>query len=68
MAFDKKKYDAAFTREKYDTVSIRIPKGRGSELKEYAQLHDKSMRDLILEALWKCYRLDLKTPVNKPEE
>ena len=68
MAFNKKEYDANFNREKYDTVSIRLPKGKGAELKEYASLHDKSMRDLILEALWKCYKLDLKTPVDRPEE
>ena len=58
----------AFSKKEYDANSIRLPKGKGAELKEYESLHDKSMRDLILEALWKCYKLDLKTPVDKTKK
>lgn len=68
MAFDKKEYDANFQKNNYDRVVFKIGKGRHQELKEYAATQDKSVNALVLEALWKCYRLDLKTPVERPEE
>ena len=68
MAFDKSSYNNDFAKNRYDRISVQIAKGRGSELKEYAALHDKSVNALILEALWKCYKLDLKTPVERTEE
>lgn len=68
MAFDQTSYKNNFAKSRYERIAFQVAKGRGSELKEYAALHDKSVNSLILEALWKCYQLDLKTPVERPEE
>ena len=58
----------AFDKKEYDMVSFPVAKGKKSTLKEFASLQDKSVSALILEALWKCYKLDLKTPAERPEE
>ena len=68
MAFDKKEYDKSYHQKKYDMVSFPVAKGRKEALKEFALLQDKSVSALILEAIWKCYRIDLKTPVERQEE
>ena len=68
MAFDKKEYDRTYHQKKYDMISFPVAKGKKSALKEFALLQNKSVSALILEALWKCYRLDLKTPVDRLEE
>lgn len=68
MAFDKKEYDKSYHQKKYDMISFPVAKGKKSTLKEFASLQDKSVSALILEALWKCYKLDLKTPADRPEE
>lgn len=68
MAINQTSYKNDFAKSRYERIALQVAKGRGAELKEYAKLHDKSVNSLILEALWKCYRLDLKTPVDRPEE
>ena len=61
MAFDKRAYDIEYSKNKYDNIRVRAAKGSLQELKEYAALQDKSVNTLILEAVWKCYGIDLKT-------
>ena len=51
----------------YERLTVRIGKGKLDILKDYAKAQDKSVNALILEALWKCYRLDLKSPLERPD-
>lgn len=60
MAFDKKEYDAGFQKNTYDFVSIKIPKGKKQELKEFAEAQEKTVSDLIVNAIWKCYKINLR--------
>ena len=61
MAFDYNAYHAEYNKNRYENIRIRAAKGSLQELKEYAALQDKSVNTLILEAVWKCYGIDLKT-------
>ena len=67
MAFDKSSYNSDFAKARYDRIAFQVAKGRAQELKDYAKAQDKSVNALILEALWRCYRLDLKSPVEEKE-
>lgn len=60
--------EESYRQKHYERLTVRVAKGKLDELKEYAATQDKSVNALVLEALWKCYRLDLKTPVERPEE
>lgn len=37
MTFDKRKYDQAFIKEKYDRIPINVPKGDKSRIAEHAK-------------------------------
>lgn len=51
MAFDQAKYQTEFNKERYDTILLRINKGKKQELKEYADCNDISLNELIKRAL-----------------
>ena len=72
MAFDEKKYKSQYTKENYDQVMIKVPKGKKETLRQLAT--DLDMRDnkglisvtrLIINALEKTYKIDLSNPKQK---
>lgn len=72
MAFDEKKYKSQYTKENYDQVMIKVPKGQKEKLRQLAT--DLDMRDnkglisvtrLIINALEKTYKIDLSNPKQK---
>lgn len=58
-SFDKAEYDKQFLKDNYDTIALRIPKGRKNDLKILAALHDTSVNRLIVEAIESYYHVDL---------
>ena len=72
MAFDEKKYKSQYTKENYDQVMIKVPKGQKEKLRQLAT--DLDMRDnkglisvtrLIINALEKTYKINLSNPKQK---
>ena len=72
MAFDEKKYKSQYTKENYDQVMIKVPKGKKETLRQLAT--DLDMRDnkglisvtrLIINALEKTYKINLSNPKQK---
>ena len=72
MAFDEKKYKSQYTKENYDQVMIKVPKGKKETLRQLAT--DLDIRDnkglisvtrLIINALEKTYKIDLSNPKQK---
>ena len=72
MAFDEKKSKSQYTKENYDQVMIKVPKGQIEKLRQLAT--DLDMRDnkglisvtrLIINALEKTYKIDLTNPKQK---
>lgn len=51
MAFDRIKYNNDFNRQKYDKVTIQIPKGEKDEWKQLAQKTGLSMTEMIRRAV-----------------
>ena len=69
MAYDEKKYKAQFEKEKYDLITIRVPKGQKEKLRKLATDLDTkdnkgliSVTRLIINALEKTYKINLSTP------
>lgn len=72
MAFDENKYKAQYTKENYDQILIKVPKGKKETLRQLAM--DLDIRDnkglisvtrLIINALEKTYKIDLSNPKQK---
>lgn len=60
MAFDKVKYDNDYKREKYDRISLLIPKGGKQILQKEADIRGlKSVNALLIRALEKAYGINL---------
>jgi len=66
MAFDQQKYKDGFNKDKYDNVSLRLPKGKKELLKQIAI--DRNIRDpkglisvnrTIINAIEQTYNIDL---------
>lgn len=57
--FDKAEYDKQFLKDNYDSIALRIPKGRKDDLKRLATLHNTSVNRLIVEAIESQYHIDL---------
>lgn len=73
MAFDQNKYNDDYTRENYDRLSLKIPKGKKEILRELAKEHnivdDKgkvSITRLLMESVEQVYGVDL-TRSEKPD-
>lgn len=62
MAFDSNAYKTDFQRQNYDRIVALIPKGKGKEIKAFAQAHGKSVSQIIVEALEEYYGIDLSKP------
>jgi len=67
MAFDQSKYIQDYTKEHYDRVTLRLPKGKKALLQEEARIRDitdikgkVSVNRLIINALEYTYGLDLR--------
>ncbi len=58
-AFDKSEYDKQFLRDNYDTIALRIPKGKKNDLKKLAEIHGISVNRLIVEAIESYCKIDL---------
>lgn len=65
MAFDQNKYIDDWTKANTDRVTIKIPKGKKELLQQTAQEYDKSMNQLVVQALEEQYNLDLSKPKYK---
>lgn len=48
-----------YNRSVYDKFTLMLPKGRKADLQKCANIHGKSMTQLIIDALERCYDLDL---------
>ena len=62
MAFDNNSYQADYKRQNYDVIRALVPKGRGKDIKAYAQAQGKSVSQVIVEALENHCKLDLSKP------
>lgn len=62
MAFDSNAYKTDFQRQNYDRIVALIPKGKGKEIKAFAQARGKSVSQIIVEALEEYYGIDLSKP------
>ena len=60
MAFDRKSYDSNYQRDTYDVLTFKVPKGKKQELKEFAAIQETTVSDLIVRAVWKCYKINLR--------
>ena len=47
MGFDQIKYADAYNKERYDQLTVRIPKGRKQVWKKYADKHGMSVSALV---------------------
>lgn len=72
MAYDEKKYKAQYTKENYDQVMIKVPKGQKETLRQLAtdlDIKDNkgliSVTRLIINALEKTYKINLSNPKQK---
>jgi len=59
VAFDKVSYDRAYIKEHYDQVSFTVPKGKRDELKALAKSNGQTITELIVDAVFKQYGLNL---------
>lgn len=59
MAFDQISYIAEYNKANYDVVRATVPKGKGKVIKDFAKTQGVSVSQLIVDALEKCYKLDL---------
>lgn len=55
----KYEYKNNFNRDNYYSVTLRIPKVCQTQLQELSQTKNKSLNQLIIEAINKTYNLDL---------
>lgn len=62
MSFDSNAYKTAFQRQNYDRIVALIPKGKGKEVKAYADSRGKSVSQVIVEALEAHCKLNLSRP------
>ena len=60
MPFDKHKYNNEFRGKTYDTATMLIPKGTRQVLKAIAENKNTTMNELILGAVEKKFKLDIK--------
>lgn len=72
MAFNENKYKAQYTKENYDQILIKVPKGKKETLRQLAMDLDIrnnkgliSVTRLIINALEKTYKIDLSNPKQK---
>ena len=59
MAFNPTSYKNDFYKKNYDRVVFTVPKGRRAELKAEADTRGISVNQLIIDALERCYKVDL---------
>ncbi len=60
MSFDKNGYDNQYKRDKYDRISLLVPKGGKATLqKVVAERGEKSVNALIIRALELAYGIQL---------
>ena len=52
MAFDKAQYNIDWKKQNTDQVVVRVPKGKKSELKEFAARQGKDMSRIVKDALY----------------
>lgn len=69
MPYDHSKYTAAYTKENYDQVMIKVPKGKKALLKQVAterHITDNkgqvSVTRMVIEAIEEKYGIDLSKP------
>ena len=58
--FDQKEYNKQYSRENYEHLDLKLPKGNKRLLKEYAESNGLSMADLIVAAVKRMYGIDLR--------
>jgi hypothetical protein len=59
MAFDQNSYQPEYQKRTYDRLVALVPKGRGKEVKAFADAKGISVSRLIIDALEELYKLDL---------
>lgn len=59
MAFDSNKYKADFQRENYYRPAVFIPIAKKTDVQRAAKERGISISQLVIDALEKCYGLDL---------
>ena len=62
MALDSNAYRTDFQRQNYDRIVALVPKGKGKEVKDFAQSQGKSVSQVIVESLEAHCKLDLSKP------
>lgn len=55
MAFDKNKYISEYSKENYDELRIKVPKGKKDFLKKFAEDKGVSLTRYIIEAVEEYY-------------
>ena len=59
MAFDSNKYKQQYSKEKYASVKVNIPKAKKKIIDELAATTGKSINRLFIEAVERVYQVDL---------
>lgn len=59
MAFDQNSYQPKYQKQNYDRLIALVPKGKGEEVKAFAETKGISVSRLIIDALEELYKLDL---------
>lgn len=59
MSFDQKKYVKEYNEVNYDTLTLRIPKGKREVLKEIAAKNGMSVTQLLITSVERLYYVDL---------
>lgn len=60
MAFNKSEYNTTFNKSHYDRLVVNIQKGKLQEMKEFAEAQEQTVADLVVNAIWKCYKINLR--------
>lgn len=59
MAHSRSEYQAEYKRQKYDRMTVLVPKGKSQVVKDLADSTGKSISQLFVDALEAKYKLDL---------
>lgn len=60
--FKQSQYITDFVKENYDRMELRVPKGSKEIIKALAKKHDKSVNNLICDAIEQHYQITLPEP------
>ena len=59
MTFDMNKYQTDYKKNKYDRISLEVPKGKKEEIKDFAKGKDMKVNEYIKDLITKDSGIEL---------